>query len=50
MMWWPLRLNVRHVLECNEGNLGLRGGAVELCLRGGLLDVQPKSRNMSHIG
>ena len=31
-----------------EGNLGLRRDLVELSSRGGLLDVHPKPRNISH--
>ena len=47
MMWWaPLAdgLHVRRVSKHNERNSGLRGGSVELCLRGGLLGVHPKSQ------
>ena len=40
-------LHVRHVLQCSEGNSGLRGGSVELCSRGGL-GVHPKSHKVSH--
>ena len=36
-------LHVRHVLKCSEGNPNLRGGSMELCSRGGLLGVHPKS-------
>ena len=40
-----MELHVRHVLEHSkrQGNLGLRGGgggAMELCLKGGLLGVR----------
>ena len=41
-------LHVKRVLECNEGNLGLTGGLVELCSRGGLLDVHLKSHNVPY--
>ena len=41
-------LHVRRVLEYSEGNPGLRGGLVELCSRGGLLGVHPKSHNVPH--
>ena len=40
-------LHVRHVPERNGGNLGLRKGSMELCLRGELLGVHPKSHNVS---
>ena len=40
--------HVRRVLKCNEGNPSLRGGSVELCLRGGLLTIHPKSHNVPH--
>ena len=38
-----MMLYVRRVPEHNEGNPGLRGGSVELCLRGGLLGMHLKS-------
>ena len=38
--------HVRCVLERSEGNPGLKGGLVELCLRGGLLGMHPKSHNI----
>ena len=40
--------HVRRVPERSEGqgNPGLRGGSVKLCLRGGLLGVRPKSQNV----
>ena len=41
-------LHIRRVLKCSEGNLGLREDLVELCLRGGLLGVYPKSHNVPH--
>ena len=41
-------LHVRCVPERVKGNLGLRGGSMELCLRIGLLDVHPKSHNVPH--
>ena len=43
-------LHVRCVPERfkRQGNSGLRGGSVELCLREGLFGVCPKSHNVSH--
>ena len=41
-------LHIRHVPESSEGNLSLRGGSVELCMRGGFLGVHPKSHNVPH--
>ena len=41
-------LYIRRVLECSEGNPGLRGGLVKLFSRGGLLGVHPKSHNVTH--
>ena len=35
-------LHVRRVLKRSEGIPSLRGGSMELCLRGGLLGVHPK--------
>ena len=45
-----MMLHVRCEFKRNERqeNLGLRGGSVELCLNGGLLDVHPKSHNVPH--
>ena len=40
--------HVRRLLECNEGNLGLSEGSVELCSKGGLLGVHPKYDNVLH--
>ena len=41
-------VHVRHVPECGEGNPGLRGGLGDLCSRGGLLGVCPKSHDVPH--
>ena len=43
-------LHVRRVVEHGkrQENLGLRGGLVELCSRGGLLGVRPKWHNVPH--
>ena len=43
-------LHVRRVPRRSEreGNPSLRGGSMELCLRGGLLSVCPKSHNVQH--
>ena len=41
-------LQVRCVLECNEGNSGLKGGSEELCSKGGLLGVHKKCHNVPH--
>ena len=41
-------LHTKCVLERSEGNLGLRGGSMELYSRGGLLGVHPKSHNALH--
>ena len=43
-------LHIRRVLERSErqGNFGLRRGLVELCSKGGLLSVCPKSHNVPH--
>ena len=45
---WQVMLRVRRVLECSERqrNSYLKGGLRELCSRGRLLGVHPKS----HIG
>ena len=40
-------IHIRHVLPVrSEGNPSLRGGTMELFLRGGLLGVRPKSHNV----
>ena len=43
-----MMIHVRRELKCNKENPGLRGGSVELCLKGGLLGVHPKSHNVPH--
>ena len=39
---------LRRMLGCSKGNPDLRGGSVELCSKGGLLGVYPKSHNVPH--
>ena len=41
-------LHIGRVPERSEGNLGLRGGSVELCSMGGLLGLHPKSHNIPY--
>ena len=41
-------LHIKHVSEHDEGNPGLRGGLVEICSRGELLGMHPKSHNIAH--
>ena len=41
-------LHIRHVFNYSEGNPSLRGGLMELCSKGGLWDVYPKSHNVQH--
>ena len=45
-----MELHVRYVLEHSkrQGNPGLRGGPMELYLKGGLLGVRQKSHNVPH--
>ena len=43
-----MMFHVKCVLKCSEGNLGLRGGSVELCSKGELLGVHQKSHNVPH--
>ena len=40
--------HVWRVPERSEGDPSLRGGSVELCSRGGLLGMHPKSHNVPH--
>ena len=53
---WQVVFHVKRVLECNERqeNLSLGGGSMELCSRGRLLGVRPKSHSpivpQFHIG
>ena len=41
-------LHLRRVLERREGNPGSRESSMELCSRGRLFGVHPKSRNASY--